>query len=151
MADILITAAPIDIDGLEARLRTTWRGSGAIVSFLGQVRADDGVTTLLLEHYPGLTEQEIARASQMAEARWLLDGLCIAHRVGALSPGDAIVFVAAAAAHRRDAFECVDFMMDYLKSQAPFWKKQYANGAEEWIEPRAADHADARRWIRKEA
>lgn len=151
MADVLITTGPIDVDVLHARLRASWRSSGAVVTFLGQVRADDGVKALLLEHYPGLTEQEIARAAAQAEARWRLDGLCVVHRVGAMTPGEAIVFVAAAAAHRREAFESVDFMMDYLKSQAPFWKKQRANGAEEWIEPRAADHADAGRWLKKEA
>ncbi|MEX0644412.1 MAG: molybdenum cofactor biosynthesis protein MoaE [Parvularculaceae bacterium] len=128
------------------------RGSGAIVTFTGQVR-DDGaaVEALSLEHYPGFTESRIEEIAKEADGRWRLDGLLIVHRVGKLSPSEPIVFVAAASGHRRDAFEAVDFVMDYLKSAAPFWKKEISGGKERWIEPRAEDHTDLARWSSKEA
>ncbi len=123
-------------------------GSGAIVTFTGHVRGDGGVMTLTLEHYPGFTEAAMTEMAKTAAARWALDGLIVVHRVGVLAPGEAIVFVAAAAMHRRTAFEAVDFMMDYLKSAAPLWKKETSAAGEWWIEPRAEDYADMKRWGR---
>ncbi len=104
------------------------------------------VKTLTLDHYPGFTDVEIARIANEALGRWRLDGVLIVHRVGALDPGEPIVLAAAAAAHRRDAFQAVDFLMDYLKTEAPFWKKEAALNGESWIEPRASDYEDKMRW-----
>lgn len=121
--------------------------TGAVVSFTGLARASAGaVTTLELEAYPGFTEAEIGRIAESAKARFGLDDFLIVHRVGKISPGEAIVFVATASGHRRAAFEAADQLMDYLKSRAPFWKKEHGPDGERWIEPTARDLADAERW-----
>lgn len=121
--------------------------TGAIVSFTGLVRADQGDDTVLeLEAYPGFTESEIARIAEAARERFALDDLLIVHRVGRILPGEAVVFVATAAAHRREAFEGADHLMDYLKSRAPFWKKEHGPGGAAWIEPSERDLSDAARW-----
>jgi molybdopterin synthase catalytic subunit len=123
------------------------RRSGAIVTFTGQVRDEGGtVEELSLEHYPNFTEEKIRERGAEAVRRWSLDGAWVIHRVGKLIPGEPIVFVAAGAAHRRAAFAAVDFLMDYLKTSAPLWKKEISNGEPQWIEPRAEDYADAARW-----
>lgn len=121
--------------------------TGAVVSFTGLMRADAGPAERLhLEAYPGFTEAEIARAEQAAVARFALQDSLIVHRHGAIAPGEPIVFVAAAAAHRRAAFQAADHLMDYLKSRAPFWKRSEGPDGRRWIEPTAQDHADAARW-----
>jgi molybdopterin synthase catalytic subunit len=121
--------------------------TGAVVSFVGIARASEGaVTTLELEAYPGFTEREIGKIAEAAKARFGLDDFLIVHRVGKIAPGEAIVFVAAASGHRRQAFEAADHLMDYLKSRAPFWKKEHGPEGERWIEPSARDLADAERW-----
>lgn len=128
------------------------RASGAIVTFLGQARAENGrVEQLTLEHYPGFTEERICAFVDEARRRWPLDGVRIVHRAGVVRPREPIVFVAAAAAHRRAAFDAVDFLMDRLKTEAPFWKKEIMDGNERWIEPRAEDHADKARWAAEPA
>ena len=119
---------------------------GAVVSFTGAVRGEAGIETLELETYPALAEAEIARVMAEVRARHGLLDLLVRHRTGRMAPGEPIVFVAAAAAHRRAAFEGADQMMDWLKSRAPFWKKAHADGAARWIEPRAEDYDDAARW-----
>lgn len=120
---------------------------GAVASFTGIARAEAGATTILeLEAYPGFTEAEIGRIAEQARTRFGLADLLILHRVGQIAPGEPIVFVATAAAHRREAFEACDYLMDYLKSRAPFWKKEHGPAGERWIEPRAEDHADIARW-----
>lgn len=119
---------------------------GAVVSFTGLVRGDGDTTALELESYPALTQAEIARVAAEVSARHGLLDLLVRHRTGRLSPGEPIVFVAAAAAHRRAAFEAADQMMDWLKSRAPFWKKAHGPDGAHWIEPRPQDHADAARW-----
>ena len=120
---------------------------GAVASFTGIARAEAGATTVLeLEAYPGFTESEIAKIAAQARERFGLADLVIRHRVGRIAPGEPIVFVATAAAHRREAFEACDFLMDYLKSRAPFWKKEHGPAGERWIEPRDQDHADIARW-----
>jgi len=120
---------------------------GAVASFTGIARAEAGATTVLeLEAYPGFTEAEIGRIADQARGRFGLADLLILHRVGRIAPGEPIVFVATAARHRREAFEACDFLMDYLKSRAPFWKKEHGPGGERWIEPRPEDHADVARW-----
>jgi molybdopterin synthase catalytic subunit len=121
--------------------------TGAVVSFTGLTRGGEGETALLeLEAYPGFTDAEIARIAEAARARFDLHDLLIVHRIGKIAPGEAIVFVAAAAAHRREAFQAADHLMDYLKSRAPFWKKQHGPDGERWIEPTARDITDAARW-----
>lgn len=121
--------------------------TGAVASFVGIARAEKGAArTLELEAYPGFTEAEIGKIADRARERFGLDDLLIVHRVGRIEAGEAIVFVATASAHRREAFEACDFLMDYLKSKAPFWKKEHGPGGERWIEPRDQDHADVARW-----
>lgn len=129
------------------------RGAGAIVSFTGLVRpeaASGPVKRLHLQAYSPMTERGIEQAVSEAQARWQLDNLQIIHRTGDMEPGEPIVFVATASAHRRAAFEAADFLMDYLKTEAVFWKKETGEDGDVWIEPRAADYADAARWTKQE-
>jgi molybdopterin synthase catalytic subunit len=143
----LVTAETFDPLAEAARFAERHRGAGAIVSFLGEVRGEEGsIEALVLEHYPGFTEKRIEEIADLAKTRWPLVGIRIVHRVGALAPGEPIVFVAAASAHRRAAFETVDFLMDYLKSEAPFWKKEVAGGGAHWVDPREDDAKDKARW-----
>jgi len=120
--------------------------AGAVVTFTGLVRGGDGLSALSLEHYPGMTEREIERHIAQARARWPLLGVTIIHRVGRLAPGDTIVLVAVASAHRKPAFEACEFLMDYLKTQAPFWKQEERAGHVEWVEAKASDDDAARKW-----
>ncbi len=148
-ATVLISPEPFDPDEEMRVFRRRYGNAGAIASFLGQVRGEaegGAVTSLRLDHYPGFAERMIEDFAGRAKARWPLIGLRIVHRVGALHPGDPIVLVAAAAAHRRAAFEAVDFLMDYLKTEAPFWKQETTSAGARWIEPRAGDYADRGRW-----
>ena len=119
---------------------------GAVVTFSGLVRGGDGLTALTLEHYPGMTEREIARHVAQAESRWPLLGVTVIHRIGRLEPGDRIVLVVTASAHRAAAFEAADFLMDYLKTRAPFWKLEERAGKSEWVEAKRADDTAAKRW-----
>ncbi len=122
---------------------------GAIVTFVGLCRDEGGrLTALEIEHYPGMAEAEIARVVAAAEARWPLIGVTAIHRYGKLAPGDQIVLVAVAAAHRGEAFAAAEMLMDYLKTQAPFWKRaRRADGSlEDWIEAKASDDRSAARW-----
>jgi molybdopterin synthase catalytic subunit len=120
--------------------------AGAVASFTGHVRHDDGLTSLTLEHYPGMTEAEIARSAAEASARWPLTGVTVIHRIGTLKPGEAIVLVATAAPHRAEAFAACAFLVDYLKTQAPFWKEEARDGGRNWVEARSSDVAAADRW-----
>jgi len=120
---------------------------GAVASFTGIARAEAGATAVLeLEAYPGFTEAKIGEIAEAARERFALADLLILHRVGRIAPGEPIVFVATAARHLREAFEACDFLMDYLKSRAPFWKKEHGPAGARWIEPRPEDHADVSRW-----
>lgn len=120
--------------------------AGGVVSFVGQVRGGEGVEALELQHYAPLTLPGMEALARQVAGRWVLDGLLLVHRVGVMLPGEPIVLVAAAARHRRDAFEAVDCAMDHLKSQSWFWKREKRAGAWQWIDPREADHADLARW-----
>ena len=121
--------------------------TGAVASFTGLARAESGRTDILeLEAYPGFTEREIARHEAAARERFGLQDTLILHRTGPISPGEAIVFVAAAASHRRAAFEACDFLMDYLKSRAPFWKKETTPQGTHWVDARVSDDAALARW-----
>jgi len=121
--------------------------AGAVASFVGLVRAEaETVSGLELDHYPALTGKAVAAIGEDARARFDLAGFVIVHRCGALAPGEPIVFVAAAAAHRRAAFRAVDYMMDRLKTEAPFWKREHGPGGPRWIEARDSDREDRARW-----
>jgi len=121
--------------------------TGAAASFIGIVRGGDGVTGLVLEHYPGMTEREIRHIAEQAQARWtLITGITIIHRIGRLSVGERIVLVAVASAHRQSAFAACEFLMDYLKTRAPFWKQEARGEQLSWVEHRASDEAAAERW-----
>ncbi|MGB5093170.1 MAG: molybdopterin synthase catalytic subunit MoaE [Parvibaculum sp.] len=124
---------------------------GAIVTFTGLVRdlnAGDKVSTLELEHYPGMTEKELTRIEAEAHARWNLQASLIIHRIGKLAPGDNIVLVLTASAHRGDAFKAAAFLMDYLKTRAPFWKREGDGASAKWVDARASDDEAAKRWER---
>ena len=124
-------------------------GIGAVLGFVGYVRDfNDGqdVSGLFLEHYPGMTEKALAAIVAEAEQRWPLLRVEVLHRVGALQPGEPIVFVGTASAHRQAAFDAGNFIMDYLKTRAPFWKKETGSDGEHWVEGRASDQTAAARW-----
>ncbi len=145
-ATISISDAVFDPGELLAEFTKNCGGAGAIASFTGLVRADEMTQSLTLSHYPGFTEARIETILEDAFARWPLLGCRVHHRTGEMKIGEAIVFVAAAAKHRRDAFEACDFVMDYLKSEAPFWKQESTATQTHWIEPREADYKDKERW-----
>jgi molybdopterin synthase catalytic subunit len=122
---------------------------GAVVTFTGLCRDEGGrLAALELEHYPGMAEAEVARVAEEAAARWPLDGVTVIHRFGRIEPGENIVLVATASTHRRAAFEAAAFLMDFLKTRAPFWKRErLADGSVgEWVEAKGEDDAAAERW-----
>ena len=119
---------------------------GAVATFTGLVRADDGVSTLELEHYPGATEAVLERLAQEATVRWSLTAATIVHRVGPIAPGERIVFVGTCSAHRAAALEACAYLIDRLKTDAPFWKREVVAGEGRWVEARDSDDAAAARW-----
>jgi molybdopterin synthase catalytic subunit len=121
---------------------------GALVSFTGVCRDEGGTLAALeIEHYPGMAEAEIHRAAREAASRWPLEGIVAIHRHGLIRPGQGIVLVVTASAHRTEAFAAASFLMDYLKTEAPFWKKRHlAGGAGDWVEAKPQDHAAAQKW-----
>lgn len=145
-----LTADPIDAAAELAIVTNAASGCGGVVSFTGIARPLDLqgaiVESLFLDHYPGMTERSLARIAQAALARCNVAALGIVHRHGRILPGETIVFVAAAAPHRRAAFEAVDLAMDLLKTDAMFWKREEGGGGARWIEPSVRDHADRARW-----
>ena len=138
--------------GAEARALTQGRADvGAAVTFVGLCRDEGGTLAALeIEHYPGMAEEEIGRAAAEARARWPLLGLRIVHRYGRIEPGEQIVLVATASPHRGAAFAAAEFLMDYMKTRAPFWKRALRRDgtAEGWVEAKDADDASAARWAR---
>ncbi|MDE2487586.1 MAG: molybdenum cofactor biosynthesis protein MoaE [Alphaproteobacteria bacterium] len=144
---IIVSEAPFDPGALLSEFSSGRTEVGAVATFTGIARAECGEASILeLEAYPGFTEAEIGRIAEDARRRFELDDLLVRHRIGRIAPGETIVFVATAAKHRRAAFEACDYLMDYLKSRAPFWKKEHGPAGARWVEPRAADHADIARW-----
>lgn len=130
---------------------------GAVASFVGLVRADkvdgrsgsaEAVKAMTLEHYPGMTEKALQEIVDQARARWALFGVRVIHRVGRLMPGDRIVFVAVSSSHRGDAFAACEFIMDFLKTRAPFWKKEETPQGGRWVDARESDDVAAGRWER---
>ena len=146
----MITGTPINPAEELARFTAQNPQAGAIVSFSGHVRTDeidgDATQALVLQAYEPLTKNGISDAIKTASTRFAVDDICVRHRIGHMTPSDTIVFVAAASKHRRDAFLAADFLMDYLKTEAFFWKKEMGRDSEKWIEPRNADYQDAQRW-----
>jgi molybdopterin synthase catalytic subunit len=144
---VRLEAGPIDPGALLSAFCEGRRETGGVVSFTGLARADAGVQALELQAYPGFTDAAIGRLLDDAQARFAVQDLAVVHRIGRVEPGQAVVFVAAASAHRRAAFEAADYVMDHLKTAAPFWKREWREGGPVWIEPRGEDHADTSRWI----
>lgn len=145
---IRIMDTPFDPGELTRQLSQSTTTCGALVSFTGLVRdqTDDPVNTLFLEHYPGMTEKALEDIVVEARKRWDLGPLIIIHRVGALQPGEPIVFVGVTAAHRGAAFQACEFLMDYLKIKAPLWKKESTPDGERWVASRCSDNEAAERW-----
>ena len=152
--DVRLTDAPFAPEAEIGAFARAHQAAGGVVSFVGQVRVDSlnqgvggpAVEALELRHYPPLTLPGMQALADAALARWSLIGLLMVHRTGVMLPGDAIVLVCAAARHRRDAFAAADFVMDHLKSESWFWKREQTGGEWRWIEPRDEDYADLRRW-----
>lgn len=141
---VLVQPQPFDagalLDGFGA-------GAGAVVTFTGLVRGDGGLVALDIEHYPGMTERALAAHAQAAADRFGLDDVLVVHRHGPLAVGEPIMMVATAARHRRAAFDAADFLMDWLKSRAPFWKREIGpDGPRGWVEAKADDEAALDRW-----
>lgn len=148
---IRIQEADFDIAAEIAALTAGRTDIGAVVSFSGICRADEGnarIAALTLEHYPGMAEEEIARHADEAMSRWPLNGITVIHRVGRITPGENIVLVLTASQHRQAAFQAAEFLMDYLKTSAPFWKKEEGAGGTGWVEAHARDDAAAARWTK---
>jgi molybdopterin synthase catalytic subunit len=123
--------------------------TGAVVNFIGRVREfseQENVTGLVLEHYPGMTEKSLAKIIDTAKTRWSLERISVVHRIGKLSLEDNIVYVGVSSAHRESAFEACRFIMDYLKTEAPFWKKEITPDGEIWVEAREKDHRAREHW-----
>lgn len=146
---VRVQAEPFDL-GAEASLLSAGRDDvGGLASFVGICRGDDGLSAMVLEHYPGMTERAIGKIAREACARWPLTGCTVVHRHGRLVPGDPIVLVLTASAHRIAALESCAFLIDWLKTRAPFWKREeFADGRERWVEAKAEDDEAAARWAR---
>ena len=144
---VVITEYDFDIAAEHNKLKSA--SVGAIVTFTGTVRDLGGgevIAAMRLEHYPGMTESEIDKIIEAAKKRWPLDGVRVIHRVGRLLPQENIVFVGCASAHRQAAFESANFIMDYLKTRAPFWKKEERESGASWVDARETDYTTLQRW-----
>lgn len=152
--DIRVQQQDFDLSRELAALRAGDGRVGAVVSFVGTVRdLNDGssVSEMELEHYPGMTEKALADIVEQARARWELAGVLVIHRVGPLKPLDQIVLVACASAHRGEAFAACEFIMDYLKTDAPFWKKEQTPEGARWVDARASDDSAKRKWVQQDS
>jgi molybdopterin synthase catalytic subunit len=149
MSSVRIQSEPFDPAAEVEALRAGNPRIGAVVTFLGLMRdLNDGdrVEAMTLEHYPGMTEKALEAIVAEAAARWEVDGIRVVHRVGELRPEEAIVLVAVASRHRSEAFRACEFVIDYLKTRAPFWKKERVAGGERWVAARHSDSEAERRW-----
>lgn len=151
---VSVQAADFDVSAEIEKLSIGKTGIGAIATFIGKVRGEvqgHALLSMSLEHYPGMTEGELERIESEATSRFKLSASCIIHRIGTLIPGDNIVLVIACAPHRHDAISACDFLMDYLKTDAPFWKKEItADGNGSWVDARVSDTTARQRWVRKD-
>ncbi|SEW39847.1 molybdopterin synthase subunit MoaE [Cognatiyoonia koreensis] len=147
MMQVRVQADPFDAGAELNRFTASLANAGAVVSFTGIVRdVTDGLLQMEIEHYPGMTSQAIEAIAQDAQARWALIDLLVIHRFGPLRPEDPIMMVVTASAHRADAFAAADFLMDYLKSRAPFWKKEITKSGESWVAAKDEDEDALSRW-----
>ncbi len=144
---VRVQLEPFDYGAECAAFAAAAAGAGAVVTFLGLVRDDGGrLSRMEIEHYPGMTEDALAAISADAAARWPLSAALIIHRHGTLMPGEAIMMVATASRHREAAFQAAEFLMDYLKSRAPFWKKEFSADGAEWVAAKNEDETALDRW-----
>ncbi len=146
---VKVQTTDFDVGAEIAVMRLSSANIGALVSFVGQVRDfndGDNVTSMFLEHYPGMTEKVLSEIIAQAKAGWSIADATIIHRVGELKPQDQIVLVLVSSAHRQDAFAACEFMMDQLKTNAPFWKKEQTQNGLRWVEAKASDEAARQRW-----
>ena len=146
---VTVQADDFDLSAEVAALRADDPGIGAVATFIGTVRdrsEGSGVSSMELEHYPGMTERAIESMVAIARQRFDIRGVRVIHRIGLLRPLDQIVLVAVASSHRHDAFQACEFLMDYLKTQAPFWKKEATPQGERWVDARVSDDAALARW-----
>lgn len=147
MRMVKVQEADFDVGALTRELSAGRTDVGAVATFVGLVRgASDGVEEMTLEHYPGMTEKSLLEIVEEAEGRWSLMSAIVIHRVGALLPGEQIVYVGVASGHRGEAFAACEFIMDYLKTRAPFWKKEKTPEGARWVDARDADDSAAERW-----
>lgn len=145
MKEVSVQQADFDVGTEIEVLSAGDLDAGAVASFVGLVRGGE-ITAMTLEHYPGMTEQALAEIVATARTRWQLRRVRVIHRVGKLLPGERIVFVGVASSHRHDAFAACAFIMDYLKTQAPFWKKEETSAGARWVDARESDDIAANRW-----
>ena len=144
---VAVQSAPFDPGAEATAFAASVAGAGAIVTFTGLVRDDGGrIAAMEIEHYPGMTERAIAAIAEKAAGRWPLSDVLVIHRHGRLVPGEPIMMVATAAPHRGDAFAAAEFLMDWLKSRAPFWKKEIGPGGAEWVAAKDTDEDALDRW-----
>lgn len=144
---VAVQSAPFDLGAETASFAASSAGAGAVVTFTGIVRDNGGrLVAMEIEHYPGMTEKAISAIAAQAVARWRLTDVLVIHRHGRLAPGEAIMMVATAAPHRADAFAAAEFLMDYLKSRAPFWKKEIGADGSDWVAARDEDEEALTRW-----
>jgi len=145
--DIRVQAAPFDLGAEANAFAARQSGMGAVVTFTGIVRdLEGGLDAMEIEHYPGMTEAALTAIAEEAQARWQIGDALILHRHGRLAPDEIIMMVATSARHRRDAFEAAEFLMDYLKSRAPFWKKEVTGAGAAWVAARDEDEDALSRW-----
>jgi len=145
---IVVQDAPFDFGAEAAAFAAGTTGMGAVVTFTGIVRdlAQGGLEAMEIEHYPGMTDSALSVIAQEARERWSLGDVLVIHRYGRLAPGEMIMMVATSAPHRKDAFEAAEFLMDYLKSRAPFWKKEFTREGTGWVAARDEDETALDRW-----
>ena len=144
---VRVQSEPFDMGAEVTAFTARVSGSGAVVTFSGLVRDEGGTLSAMeIEHYPGMTEKALQSIRDEAVSRWSLDDAMVIHRHGPLKPGDQIMMVATAARHRKDAFEAAEFLMDYLKSRAPFWKKETGADGDSWVAAKDDDEAALDRW-----
>lgn len=144
---VAVQSEPFDLGAEVSAFTAAVKGAGAVVSFTGLVRDEGGsLSGMEIEHYPGMTEKAISGIAEEAVRRWSLADVLVIHRYGKLSPGEAIMMVATAAPHRADAFAAAEYLMDYLKSRAPFWKKELSADGASWVAAKDADEDALKRW-----
>lgn len=145
---ILVQSEPFDVGAETAQFARGHDNVGALVTFTGIVRNNDAgtMTSMQIEHYPGMTEKALTAIATEAKTRWELQDVLVIHRHGDLAPGEMIMMVATAARHRKAAFEAADFLMDYLKSRAPFWKREITSEGAEWVAAKDDDEEALKRW-----